>query len=373
MLAVAGPAAGGAKLSITSLTGGIYESDRGPLGTYAPFKGLDVSGVANNSYGLGVSFAGQTVVESLTIIQFRDNWQRRMIDQFDVYANGELVGMVRLQNDPTLPHGTGKKEFNEQTVPILGLDGVTPITLTATWITLVLNTQHSASDARSAIEDFWFNGTPCDTSNYETNLNLHKEFTPTNNYTGGGHGGHGPGSVVLDGNLHSAAVNGRSMFWVSDDGQSEQSFTVHYGSAQPVVGSVGISFLSGHGDRNIPKWVIISDSHDNYIKIDVDPMMFQYNRYDQGWLVDADGTLLGDEMVCFDDYFTDTTSLKLTFPRWNDLANNWWTNSSNAYGLTEFQAFAERVPDAMWAPIPEPATMTLLALGGLAMLRRKRN
>ena len=47
-------------------------------------------------------------------------------------------------------------------------------------------------------------------------------------------------------------------------------------------------------------------------------------------------------------------------------AENWWINSgSHSFGLTEFQAFA--------SPIPEPMTMSLLALGGLALLRRRRN
>jgi len=380
-VALAGPAAAEVRLTPASLTGGVNEPDKGGLGCYRPFDGLDISGANNNGYGLGVAFNGQTVVESLTLVQFRDGWQRRMIEQIDVYANGERVGVVFLQDDPDLPWNTGYKNFNTQTLPILGLDGVTPISVTATWLTLVVKKQYITPDGNSAVEEFWFNGTPCDEANYEANLNLRREFIATGNYAGGSHGGHGSGSVVLDGNLHCAAANGWSMFWGREDGHSEQSFTVLYGEDRPDIGSVGIAFLAGHGDRNIPKWVVLSDSNGNHIKIDVDPMTFVYDRYDRGWLLDTAGNIVGDEPVYFDEYFIATESLKLTFPRWTDMDSddwrtinsvNWWTNSSDAFGLTEFQAFADRVPAAEWAAIPEPATMTLLLLGGLAMWRRRK-
>ena len=77
-------------------------------------------------------------------------------------------------------------------------------------------------------------------------------------------------------------------------------------------------------------------------------------------------------MVSLDQYFIDTEHLKLTFPRWADLDDNWWVNTSDAHGLTEFQAFADRIPPAIVAAVPEPALMALLTLGGLAMLRRRK-
>jgi len=95
----------------------------------------------------------------------------------------------------------------------------------------------------------------------------------------------------------------------------------------------------------------------------------------QGLPCDADGNVLSGIPVHFDTIFKNTASLKLTFPEWIDLdesgwqaknGDNWWINTSGTsgyFGLSEFQAFAA---------IPEPATMTLLALGGLAMLRRRR-
>jgi len=43
----------------------------------------------------------------------------------------------------------------------------------------------------------------------------------------------------------------------------------------------------------------------------------------------------------------------------------WGQTSPRNWALGEFEAFAP-------LPVPEPATMTLLALGGLAMLRRRR-
>ena len=85
--------------------------------------------------------------------------------------------------------------------------------------------------------------------------------------------------------------------------------------------------------------------------IEMNTWMTQYNRYN-----------LSEEFAGGTDFLT------ITFPasdsgQWNHLYPSW-----PIVGLVEFQAFAGQVVPT----IPEPATMTLLALGGLAVLRRRR-
>ena len=64
-----------------------------------------------------------------------------------------------------------------------------------------------------------------------------------------------------------------------------------------------------------------------------------------------------------DDSFVGVKSLSVTV-----FADGPWMDPSGSiFGLTEFQAFSNRLP----VIVPEPATMSLLALGGLALLRRR--
>ena len=390
VLAAAGPAVAESLAGYElSKLGGRYEPGHGYFGMSTPFTGADGSGITNNGIGLGVAYYGPTTVNSLTITQRKDNWDRKFIAQYDVYANGQRVGMILLED---APEKMGlNTEYTLYEVPILGLDGVTPISVTATWLNLVLVSQHTSSgtDPQSAVKEFWFNGTPCPTSAYETNLNVGRDFLAVGNVGSGGASSHnaGDGSKVLDGNPYGGGGNSDSLFYARDlryqpfndaymAGEREQSFTVFYGEDRPTIGSIGLSFLANNADRDIPKWVIISDGDGHNLRVTIDSMMCQYNRYDQGLPCDADGNVLGGDPVYFDTVFKNTASLKLTFPEWIDLedepgwraknSDNWWINTSGTsgyFGLSEFQAFAA---------IPEPATMSLLALGGLAVLRRKR-
>ena len=56
--------------------------------------------------------------------------------------------------------------------------------------------------------------------------------------------------------------------------------------------------------------------------------------------------------------------------------NDWWQDQLIGSGtflqLNAFQAFAEKTNYDLRKTIPEPATMSLLALGGLALLRRRK-
>jgi len=146
------------------------------------------------------------------------------------------------------------------------------------------------------------------------------------------------------------------VYWSRTNGL-EQSATAVY--ENPVdIGSIGLGILtSGSAGRNCPKWVtleaLLEDGRVISQRVDLNKDLAQYGRYE------------------LDTPLFDVKELKLILPP-DDVpagvlsteTDNWKLNGGNAnYGLTEFQAFAPAVP--------EPATMSLLALGGLVLLRRK--
>jgi len=344
------------------------QAQYGTWGLMTPFTTINKS-----SSGQGLAFAGPTQVESVTISQFTDEYNRRLIKTFEVYANGTPVGTVTL--DPTR---------DEQTLPILDYDG-NPIVVTATWLTLMLREQYpsmpGATDSLSSVGSLHVNGTPCAPGSVETNLNSGLQGAATTYITN-----YGKLPCVTDGDLRCHG-NETALFYtttetgftwqnkVTDgDGNPVYSFTVSYMNDPdnlPTIGSVGLSFLANFACRSVPKWVILSDSSGNELKVFVDEEVPQYNRYDQGYRFDENGEIVG-EAVWFDSLFVDTESLTLTFPTWgtND-TDNWWVGDIY-FGLAEFQAFADRVPAYDVKAVPEPATLTLLALGGLALLRRRK-
>ena len=405
-----------------SKVGGVFHLGLGAYQPQAMIGGVREQSISKG-FGLGSAFAGPTLVESVTITQMYDGYNRNLAKSFDVYANGELVGTVTLADlrvgrdvppapvapvaptDPDAPdyaellavYHNQKAEYDvlqaayvaamhdirgAQTAPILNSGGQ-PVTVTATWLTLVLREQYAVSDPWTVIGGMSFSGTP-NVGPAETNLNAGRSFDFVGNS-----GVHGyDGRTVIDGNLFSSLNNAESLFYdnYSQHQNTEQSFTVFYDKddgaggvlADPQrVGSVGIAFLDNYGNRSIPKWVIISGSEAGQrLLVEIDFDQGQYNRYDHGWLVDAAGEIIGDGMLAFESVFSSTAFLKLTFPEWTGVGDsaNWWLGGSEWFGLTEFQAFATSIPRASVAlvAVPEPATMTLLALGGLAMLRRRR-
>ncbi|MCL2700510.1 MAG: PEP-CTERM sorting domain-containing protein [Phycisphaerae bacterium] len=124
------------------------------------------------------------------------------------------------------------------------------------------------------------------------------------------------------------------------------SLIVTYGEPQ-TIGSIGLALVGDANNRDCPKWVMIVPDGDlsRAQQIWIQEGMSAYGRYE----------LPGGPMV-------GVTELTLLMPPGDD-ADAWVIRGDKYYGITEFQAFA---------PVPEPATMTLLALGGLAMLRRRK-
>jgi len=139
-------------------------------------------------------------------------------------------------------------------------------------------------------------------------------------------------------------------YWKTDE-TGERSVTVDYGNNRPeFIGTIGLGFAGDWYYRDCPKWVIVTDGVISET-IDIFAAACQYGRYE------------------LTTGFANPKSLTLIFPEWTGTAedaDNWWLNSGGPsyFGLSEFQAFA--------SVIPEPMTMSLLALGGLALLRRRR-
>ena len=77
---------------VSSLTGGYIHQSGSNLGMYRPFYD---NRQTNSGLGLGVAFWGPTEVEYLIIQQFNDQWNRRLAQEFDVYANGQFVGKIK--------------------------------------------------------------------------------------------------------------------------------------------------------------------------------------------------------------------------------------------------------------------------------------
>jgi len=150
-------------------------------------------------------------------------------------------------------------------------------------------------------------------------------------------------SLLNDGNIISYET-AQAVYWQSSN-PGEIAVTASYGAPQSVA-SIGLGFAGDESSRACPRFVYVYANGDasNKIRLDLDGTYTQYGRYD------------------LDTPFENITSLTVVLPDFS--TDDWWYATTSQYvGLTEFQAFAPRVP--------EPATMTLLVLGGLAMLRRK--
>ena len=354
----------------------------------------------------GAEFDGQTLVTSVNIgQQLSNNSVRQKIEWMNVYANGVLVGEVKLADtyaaQPNMPiWAVGTKAQ-------LAVDPMaTPVQVhvTATWLTFVVTSQYKATGANnfaaggqisygtytdktptgllSYSGTGLLNGTPADTL-HSKNLNLKTSVqattmvVPTNlSY------GSGKQFNVVDGRLVAANSTDDSIYWSRGGAGSgtlgAQSLTVYYDGLE-TVRSVGIG-LAGDGSagaqwvRDTPRWVIISggtgmsgsETELYNAKIWLTPELVQYNRYD---LMDWDAKV----------DFAGIEWLRITFP--TSTSNNnaqtspdledWWIGSNRDFGLNEFQAFDYYKPQGFATPIPEPATMSLLVLGGLALLRRR--
>jgi len=333
-------------------TGGLYYSSgygnsASPMGYISPFvPGRNCGG------GHGFAFDGPTQVTSLTWEPSLTETGRDLVKGFDVYANGMLVGIVEFAD-----------VREKQTALIMGRDADgkstgQPIVVTANWLTLVVRGMYSHGDTNSGVRDFYFSGTPY-AGPVEANLNHTLNPTITASPLNNPHSNSSPYCVV-NGNL-ACTSNGDSYFWGFDDSETGKSVTFDYGDQPVDVRSVGLALFANEPDRAAPRWVEITGSQPGQsYTLYLDGTFTYYNRYD---LLDENGLPMT----------WNTTSLTVTFPTGNSDAD-WWPGTRNWYGLTEFQVFDHVTPEASFAlaSVPEPATMTLLALGGLAMLKRRR-
>jgi len=306
----------------------------------------------------GAAFDGTVWVESVTITQYdtKDQYVRKCIETVDVYADGVYVGWFTMDNG----YGDHEVPFADR---LYGRDGKLVGPVQANWLTLVVKSQYGqttegvfCNDSNTGIW-YTFHGQPASsTGNHLVNLNAGRAEYVTVTGALGGFEGAGPRAV--DGMLVSDSDAG-AVFWPYNS-NAEKSLTVSYADLGPViVERVGIA-LAGEGsfNRPAPKWVIISGSDGQWVKIDLgsddleDPenpgFQIQYNRY------------------ALPTNFGPTEWLKISFPTGSS-SDDWWFYSDPNVGLVEFQAFGY-----VYDPVPEPATMILLALGGGLALRRRR-
>jgi len=124
----------------------------------------------------------------------------------------------------------------------------------------------------------------------------------------------------------------------------------------PTLGSIGLGFAGEGTDRALPDYVTVIATLEGGGTAEMN-IGITKEWVDGAWVTPAKLTdVLQYARYALDDTFVNVTSLtlKFTMP----------STTYNYLGITEFQAFVAR-------PIPEPATMSLLVLGGLALLRRR--
>jgi len=318
--------------------------------TGAAFPGSDSNGLpklpnGNPGSGLfGAVFAVPTMVDTFVINQSFDiSGNRMVIKEVAVFADGEYVETI------TVPYGEGpQKAVLTKTVSAVQWN----------FVALSQHTDKGQGDSNGLLVGFSVEGTRGDLSTF-ANDNLHYDYVNGRarvdviSLTTPAHGGSGSGAV--NGRLNDDYGGGGGVIWDKNAGAA--SLTVQYKTEElPYIGSVGIALTADHYyDRSAPKWVTISGGVGNQTlcseTVFLDQGFTQYGRYE---LTDAEWAKNQVEW------------LTITFPDATNTSDWYYLASSWGACLSEFQAFAH--PN----PIPEPATMTLLALGGLAILRRRR-
>ena len=314
----------------------------------------DFFGVAGKPHGgrFGAEFAGPTVVESFSILQDT----AYCIKDLDVYADGQFIGTVTMTNTGyNVTQTVHFADFND--------GNGKPMQIEATWVTLVVTSSH-ATNPGAWWKNITFYGDPATT----TQVNLNKGIANSNiSVTGPIASGYmGVLNRVVDGNLtntsNASGSLGDAIAWVANPGNTDDcSLTIRYNSVQETIGSVGIALGGTSEAYYAPKWVTIrgetaaGDIVSANITLNADLIL--YNRYD------------------LPEGFDNIVGLTIAFPLTSD-TDQWYTSfdstfnpetSTFRFALAQFQAFGDTI-----APrIPEPATMSLLVLGGLALLRRR--
>ena len=319
----------------------------------------------SNGTGLGYMFSAPAEVVSMNITLADEeakqgfyNANTRAIDGFWVYANGSPVpvGMVKW-NKSLGDWGT------QNNLPIWNLQGTQQITVTANWVTVApFGTAFDTINRVAPVTELSFNGAAYVPTGGGPNL-PHNFITPVSAAVLS-NGANCP--LLIDGVLHGSD-NNPSYFWHSTV-TGRQGFAITYASGGVNVQSVGFALFGNEGGNRVaPECVTIlgykpgSTLADYSADVYLNDVQTYYNRYD---LKDSDGAPI---------VFAGVSRLEILFPESSSSA--WLDKPANAnwyYGLTEFQAFSNTVPNAFTTNVPEPATMSLLALGGLALLRRWR-
>jgi len=133
------------------------------------------------------------------------------------------------------------------------------------------------------------------------------------------------------------------VLWAASHAGKTIELTATYEDLQ-TIGSIGLAFAGDDGNRYSPASItVVGTDKDGELIATMDIA------------INAESALYG--RYALNDDFVDVKYLTLQFVVPLDIPGTGYI------GIHEFQAFA---------PIPEPATMSLLALGGLALLRRRK-